>query len=213
MSHRMSHRIPTLGAVVLAIGLLLSLGGCGSDENAPTGSRTAAPTPIARLNTDALNLARVRFCDLVPSSAVRLALGGGGAGAQKSWRNGDPAEVEDGVSDVVHEYGCSWSRTGYTASAWLFARSITPAEARAVIAKTSRRKGCTSSAGPHFGTPSQRQVCTLPDGSRRVRLAGLFDDDWLTCQVSGPAGQSTDVVSTRADAWCVQIANATNTAQ
>jgi hypothetical protein len=202
----------TLGAVALAIGLLVGQAGCGKDPTDQTGPKTAAPTPISQLNTDALKLARVDFCDLVPSRAVRDALGGGGAGAEKSWRNGDPAEVEDGVSDIVHEYGCSWARTGYAASAWLFARSITPDEARAVIAKTSRRKGCTSTAGPHFGTPSQRQTCKLPDGSTRVRIAGLFADNWLTCQVSGPPGQPDGTVGQRADAWCVQVANATNTA-
>lgn len=208
----MPRRTHTLGAVALVLGLLLTLGGCSKDPEKPSGPKSVAPTPISQLNTGALKLARLDFCDLVPPQAVRDALGGGGAGSEKSWRNGDPAEVDEGVTDVVHEYGCSWSRTGYAASAWLFARAITPEYAQAVIDKTSRRKGCTSTEGPGFGTPSQRQSCDLPDGSHRVRISGLFDDNWLSCQVSGPVGQSVEDVGARADEWCVQIANATNTA-
>jgi hypothetical protein len=199
-----------LGTVALVVGLLLGLGGCGKSA-APTGPKSVAPTPISRLNTDALQLARLSFCDLVPSDAIRNALGGGGAGTEQSWRNGDPTEVENGVTDVVHEYGCSWSRTGYAASAWLFARSVSKDEAKAIIDKTSRRHGCTATKGPHFGKPSQRQVCTLANDSHRVRISGLFGDNWLTCQVSGPGGQSADTVGKRANAWCVQIANAANT--
>ncbi|MDQ6640957.1 MAG: hypothetical protein M3Y66_00470 [Actinomycetota bacterium] len=209
----MRERMHALGPVALALGLLLVLGGCGRGPAPSTGPKPVAPTPISRLNTEALQLARVDFCDLVPANAIRDALGGSGTGRQKSWRNGDPAQVDKGVVDVVHEYGCSWARAGQTASAWLFARSVTPKYARAVIDKTSRRKGCTTSSGPQFGTPSQRQVCTLPDGSHRVRLSGLFRDVWLTCQVSGPAGAPERTLGTRADAWCVQVANVTNTSR
>jgi len=209
----MPRRTHILGAVVVALGLLLTLGGCGKNPPAATGPRSVAPTPISQLNTGALQLARLEFCDLVPVEAVRDALGGGGAGSEKAWRNGDPAEVENGVNDVVHEYGCSWSRTGFAASAWVYARSVTHRYAQGVIDKTSRRRGCTSTKGPGFGTPSQRQVCDLLDGSHRVRISGLFGDDWLSCQVSGPAGQSADTVGRRADAWCVQVANATNTSR
>ena len=213
----MPGRSHTLGAaaraVLLTLGLLLVLGGCGSSPSPPTGPRSVEPTPISQLNTDALQLARLEFCDLVPPGAVRDALGGGGASTERSWRNGDRAEVETGVRDVVHEFGCSWARRGYAAGAWLFARSVTPAYAQTVIDKTSRRPGCRSTRRPGFGAPSQRQVCDLPDGSHRVRISGLFDDDWLTCQVSGPAAQPVRLVGKRAAAWCVQVANATNTAQ
>jgi hypothetical protein len=198
----------------MVLGLLLLLAGCGGKgPSTSSGPKSAAPTPISQLNTRALHLARLDFCDLVPSAAVRDALGGGGAGSESSWRNGDPAQVEEGVSDIVHEYGCSWSRTGYAASAWLFARSITRDYAKAVIDKTSHRRGCTATKGPNFGTPSQRQTCDLPDGSHRVRISGLFGDNWLSCQVTAPSAQPESTLGKRADRWCVQIANATNTSR
>ncbi len=196
---------------MLCVGVLLLIGGCAKGPAAPTGPKSVAPTPITRLNADALVLARVDFCTLVPAGAIQDAVGGSGSVTKKTWRNGDRAEVGNGVSDVVHEFGCSWSRGGDAASAWIFARSVSPAYAGKVLAKTSHRQGCTASTGPHFGTPSQRQVCRLADGSHRVRDSGLFGDTWLTCQVSGPAGETSASIGKRADAWCVQVANATST--
>lgn len=205
---RLSRALPLAALTLLAA---VALTGCGRSET-PKGPASVAPTPIGQLNTDAMTLARVDFCALVPDAAVRSALNGG-LGDQVSWRNGEAAQISTDTRDVAHEYGCAWDRAGYGASAWIFARPITRDFAKAVLEKTSRRNGCTAEPGPDFGKPHQQQSCTLPDGSKRVRLAGLFDDTFLTCQVQAPATEDDTKLAERAHAWCVQVANATNIAK
>ncbi len=51
---------------------------------------------------------------------------------------------------------------------------------------------------------------TAPSGSGS---AGLFKDTFLTCQVQAPAKADDQALAERADAWCVQVANATNIAR
>jgi hypothetical protein len=197
--------------VVLTVLLALALSGCGKSET-PKATPSAKPTPIGQLNTSAMTLARVDFCALLPDDAVRKALGGG-LGDQVSWRNGDRALIDTDTSDVAHEYGCAWTRGKFAAAAWIYARPIKTEFAQAVLDKTKNRKDCTADAGPDFGAPHQQQSCLLPDGTQRVRLAGLFKDTYLTCQVQGPREDDEKVLADRADDWCVQVANATNIAR
>lgn len=205
-------RLPRgVAPAVLALVAMLALTGCGTSEN-PKSTPTPAPTPIAQLNTPAMTLARVDFCALLPDPAVRKALAGG-LGDQVSWRNGERALIDTDTRDVAHEYGCAWTREQYAASAWIYARPITSEFAKAVLDKTSHRQGCTAKAGPDFGSPHGQQNCRLPDGTKRVRLAGLFKDTYLTCQVQAPPKEDDQTLAERADEWCVQVANATNIAR
>ncbi|MCW2758026.1 MAG: hypothetical protein JWO46_1772 [Nocardioidaceae bacterium] len=197
--------VPLLG--MLAAALLVT--GCSSDDK-PSTTKTASPTPIANLNTGSMRLSRGEFCSRLPDAAVRAALGGKSTDGT-SWRNGDKAQVEDGLTDVVHETGCRFARGTTSASAWVFARPVTTDQAARVIAASAKRKGCTATPGPAFGSPSQRQTCTLDGGARRVRVAGLFGDTWLACQVEAGPDVPAATLSGRADAWCVQAANAANT--
>lgn len=209
---------------MLAAGLAVGvLAGC-SDDAPPAAKAAAAPTPIGRLNTASMDLARIEFCSLLPRSAVREALDGRSGEGQR-WRSGqevavtgDAARDASGTSgsassDVVHENGCRWSKDGYSAAAWLFAEPVTSTQASTLTRRAKQQQGCTAKPGPGFGSPSQVQTCELDDSSRRVRFTGLFDDTWLTCEVQAPAGTTPAEVRTRAAAWCVQVANATNTSR
>src|SRR6476619_3443976 len=212
LPHRPRTRLPrAVAPAVLTLVAVLALTGCGKSDT-PKSASTPAPTPIGQLNTDSMTLARVDFCALLPDSAVRQALDGG-LGDQVSWRNGERALIDTGTSDVAHEYGCAWTRAGYAASAWIFARPIDTEFAKAVLDKTSHRNGCTAEEGADFGSPHQQQTCTLSDGTKRVRLAGLFKDTFLTCQVQAPAKVDDKTLSERTYDWCVQVANATNIAK
>jgi hypothetical protein len=195
---------------VLAV-VLIALAGC-SRAAAPQPPKQLPPTPIGRLNTGAMTLARVDFCSLLPDNAISKAIGGAPTD-QTSWRNGDRTQVDPSQAnsrDVVHEYGCSWTRQTSAADAWIYARPVTTAFAQTVLDKTARRPGCKVVPGPEFGTPHQRQTCTLADGTTRVRISGLFKDTFVNCEVIGRA--SAQVLGHRTDAWCVQVANATNLA-
>lgn len=202
-----------LAALVGVLALLLVGTACGGEtRSAPEPS----PTPIARLNTTSMQVPRIAFCRLVDQDAVATALGGAAA-SDTSYGNGDEEALAGVGRDVVHELGCTWTGkadpAGVTvARAWVFARPVESGFARTVIASGSRTPGCRAVSGPTYGSPTTTQVCTrvpgAPAGTQRVRHAGLFGQTWLTCELQGP-GDLRD----RADTWCVEVANALNTAR
>jgi len=193
-------------AVAVTLGLLLS--GCTDEKKA---APEPSPTPIARLNKSVTQLPRIEFCPLVPDSAVSDALGGK-PDSDAAYTNGDQEELPGIGKDVVHEMGCSWTgRDGVKASAWVFARPISPAFARKVIASFARTKGCRTEAGPAYGKPASTQLCRFSEGEQRLRHAGLFGQTWLTCELAS-TGVEAEELRTRTDQWCVEVANALNTA-
>ncbi|WP_147455896.1 hypothetical protein [Nocardioides mangrovicus] len=198
----------------LAVASLALGAGCSSAPKQSHTAVTASPTPIERLNTGSMRLAQTPFCSRLSDAALRDALASKKLSGVKAtrWGNGDKADVETGLDDVVHEIGCRWSHDQSSASAWVFARSTTAQQAQAVVADSGRHRGCrAATTGVSFGSPSVRQACRLSDGTRRVRVAGLFGATWLSCEVAAPGATPARDVRERADAWCVQVANALNT--
>ena len=205
---RSSARRPIL-AVPAALLALVVLTGCSEDEKA---APDPAPTPIASLNTAEMELPRIDFCQLVPDDAVEDAVGGKPA-SDSSYGNGDEVEIAGVGKGVVHEIGCSWTGDdGTTARAWVFARPVSTAFARSVIASGRKTQGCRTIAGPPYGKPAATQVCRTADGKQRVRHAGLFGQTWLACELATRNAETAELRD-RADAWCSEIANALNTAR
>lgn len=184
--------------LAVLLSALALVAGCGGD---PGPSAPPAPTSLAQLKPAQLDLARVGFCDLVPQKAVTAAVGGP-AGTPRAWGNGDQPPVTTAGANRGHELGCAWSRGRIAARAWVFARPVSVAFARQVVATAPRRQGCTTKAAA-FGRPGLVQICAA-GGTTRVRRAGLFGDTWLTCEAAGPERPAT--VTRRADAWCVAVA-------
>ena len=201
-----------------AAALTLVLTGCSSGADEPAAPE-AAPTPIANLNSGAMQIPRIDFCRRIGSSAVEEALGGEPNHAD-SYGNGDEAPVlESGASDVMQELGCEWrTDDGRVARAWVFARPVTKDFATRIVRGANGGKSCERAARPTFGTPSYAQTCAVPNDVQRVRRAGLFGQTWLTCELTAPgaddaaAGDTTDLAE-RTNAWCVEVANALNTAR
>ena len=179
----------------------------------PKSTPTPAPTPIGQLNTDAMTLARVDFCALLPDPAVRKALGGG-LGDQVSWRNGERAQIDTDTRDVAHEYGCAWTartvrrqRVDLRAPDHLRVRQGGAREDLAPEGLHGRRPGPTSAARTGSRTAGSP---TAPSGS-----------GWPGCSrtPSSPARcrprpkENDQTLAERADEWCVQVANATNIAR
>jgi hypothetical protein len=155
-----------------------------------------------------MQVPRIDFCSLVPTSGVRDALGTP-AQASTSWGNGDVAAVTPRSRDVVHELGCQWSNdAGAQARAWVFAQPVLPSFARTVVAAAGRERGCRVVRGPAFGTPSVTQLCRRAGVVARVRHAGLFGQTWLSCEVTREGGVPAPEVRERADEWCVEVADA-----
>ena len=203
---------PATLPVLLVLAALL-LAGCSSatPESAP--SPAPSPTAIADLNTAGLQVARIDFCKLVPSEAVSSAIGGKTSQAA-AYGNGDVEPLSGLAKQVLHEIGCVWQGEGdVTARAWLFARPVEAGFARRVVAEARTTKGCKVVDGPGFGKPSYTQECTRAAGQQRVRHAGLFGQSWLSCEIAAPSGAEIPDLRSRTDAWCVEVANALNTAR
>ncbi len=192
---------------VLGLAAALLLTGCSEEKaSAPEPS----PTPLASLNTTAMEIPRIEFCQLIPDSAVRDALGGK-PDADSSYGNGDEVDVAGEGEEVVHEIGCSWSTDdGAAVRAWIFARPVDAGFARKAIGSSRRTEGCRVGDGPSYGDPSVTQTCRLPDGTQRVRHAGLFGQTWLTCEVADRGGD-VGAIRERADRWCVEVVSALDT--
>ena len=189
----------------------VAITGCASDEPAKS-APTPGPTPITGLNSAAMQVPRIEFCASVPDKAVADALGGK-PDSEAAYGNGDRQAFDGAAEDVMHEIGCSWSTDeGSTARAWVFARPVDAPLAQRVVASNRSTPGCRVVAGPAYGKPTVTQVCLRAGGEQRVRHAGLFGQTWLSCEVSAPAAEVTGIRG-RADAWCVQVANALNTAR
>lgn len=196
-------RAPAALIAALAVAATLVSGCSGS-----TPSTASAPaTSIAQLHPTTMNLVRVPFCDLVPRTAVRAALGRPSTTHQQ-WSNGDRPPLDHAAADISHEFGCAWTASpGAAARAWVFARPVTAAFGRQVISSSARTRGCRTVSSVAFGRPGLEQTCSQALGRIRVRHAGLFGASWLTCEVTGH-GPATRA---RADAWCAQVAGALDT--
>jgi len=194
-----------LGTLVLAAALFAT--GCSEEEAA---APKPSPTPLASLNTTAMEIPRIEFCQLVPDSAVEKALGAE-PDSNASYGNGDEVDLPGEGEQVVHELGCSWSTDeGADARAWIFARPVDAGFARKSIASSRRMQGCSVGQGPAYGDPSVTQTCRLPDGTRRVRHAGLFGQTWLSCEVADTGAEVAEIRE-RADRWCVEVVTALDT--
>jgi hypothetical protein len=190
-----------------ALGVLLT--GCTQEKKV---APDPAPTPIANLNTVAMQVPRMEFCGLVRDAAISEALDGK-PDADAAYGNGDEEELPEIGTEVVHEIGCSWTKDDDTAArAWVFARPITPTFAQTVIASGKKTPGCRTVPGPAYGKPSATQLCRFPDGEQRVRHAGLFGQTWLTCELAATRLQMAELRA-RTDRWCVEVANALDTAR
>lgn len=195
-------------AVFVFLAMVSSLTACSSGTT-PTSSPSPEPTPIERLNTDAIRIPRIDFCSFIAKDDVRDALAVDKATKleAEAWTNGDKAPVTAQVQDVIAEHLCQWTADESVVRAWVFAPPVTPKFARQVVAAQRRTEKCRVEPGSTFGKPSVHQICNTT--TRRVRREGLFTDTWLGCEVSGSA--SLAELRRRADRWCSSVVTTLNT--
>ena len=92
-----------LAAVLLAAGTACTgeAGGSGAADGP-----TAEPTPITEFDADAAALTRGDFCARIPEEAVTAAVGE--VAATDHYGNGEREPITDGVTDVAHEFNCTF---------------------------------------------------------------------------------------------------------
>lgn len=180
-----------------------------TDEPPSPGPPPFATTPLEAFDTGTLTVPRASFCDRVDPRQVEAALGGEPVDAQ-SYANGDEVTLSDGVTDVAHEFGCTWIRADQSeARAWVFAPPVDRQRATGLVEALDREAtaaDCLASAEPAYGAPSVGLLCT-GEGGNRASYQGLFGDAWLACELSSkdPEVSGAELVR-RTGAWCVGVA-------
>ena len=156
--------IATLALVVVGI---LVLGG-GDDDSEVAGPAPFRTTPLVQLDSDRVTVARAPLCEGIDERQVSAALGGAPE-STRSWTNGDPVPVGEGVEDVGHEFGCEYvGADGTLARAWVFAPPVTRGQAHALARKAARTPDCAAGDGPAFGHPTLALTCPVADGGMRA---------------------------------------------
>ena len=189
-------------AALVAVTLVAAvLGGCTSDQDPSPAPPEASSTPLSDFATDDVSVARGEFCPRISPEAVAEALGADPED-DEAWANGDRAKLSDGLRDVAHEYGCSWTAAdGTEVRAWVFAPPVTAARAAALARRAGRADGCRTVAGaPAYGAPSTAVRC-----GAEIAFHGLFGDAWLSCSLQTPAAPPD---LDRVGRWCVAVAQA-----
>jgi hypothetical protein len=193
------------------LALVVTLAGCtGDGSSSPTGAPTTVAvdegTPLSDVDTSTLAVARAPFCDRVDPAAVSRALGEE-ATAVSARRNGQRTRITDDVTDVVHEFGCTWSAGGSRAEAWVFVPPVTRERSRTLAGLARGGDGCTVLAdAAAYGDPSVATSCRAASGIE-VSYRGLFGDAWLACALTVPGGEQ-QALTDRAGRWCAAVATA-----
>jgi hypothetical protein len=178
-----------------------------SRESSPSSTPTVDPT-AAEVDLSRLPIPRSDFCDLLDRDDVEQALGGPVASTY-FYGNGERRRLAPGVTDVSHEYNCTFRGDGGDeARVWVFAEPVTLHEARTLAREATGAAGCKELAdAPTYGTPTAATVCRERKPTRRVAsLRGLFGDAWLTCELTAAGRASATTTADRAEQWCVRVA-------
>ncbi|MEI7057568.1 hypothetical protein WBG06_17225 [Nocardioides sp. CCNWLW239] len=163
---------------------------------------------LSTADTTTMHVRRGAFCERVPTEDATEALGGA-ATEKKAYNDGDQTVISSGVTDVAQEYGCIWTGpedSATSARAWVFAPPVTLDWATQMT--KSVPKGCKAASSPAYGKPSVALTCVDAKKQPTVILRGLFGDAWLSCQLTGKAGEAAATVQKRASRWCLVTATA-----
>ena len=195
-----SRLLPAL--LLLAAGTACTGDGGGSGGGA---NPAAEPTPITAFDAASASLTRADFCDRIPDEAVTAAVGE--VASTDHYGNGERNKVTRGVTDVAHEFNCTFTgESGAIARAWVFVPRVTPEQAKALVAGVRTTKGCQAVDGESFGSPATGSVCTTPDGTEAA-YRGLFTDAWFSCSVTAKDLDRATLLE-QTGQWCVSTATA-----
>jgi hypothetical protein len=204
---RRSVLVAVAAAVVTGAGVAAGTLVLGDDADAPS-EVPFSTTPLESFDTTTATVARESFCDDVDPRQVAAALGAEPSAAD-SYDNGDEVALADGVTDVAHEFGCTWTTDdGSEARAWVFAPPVDPQRAQRLVRETGKTGGCESTPTPAYGAPSVGLTCSATGGAS-ASYRGLFGDAWLACELAVPdAAADQAALRERTGAWCVAVARA-----
>jgi hypothetical protein len=183
--------------------------GCTGDDPAEP---TPTTTPLAAVDLTGVAVPRSTLCEAIDEESVVAVLGGEPERAD-TWSPGDPVQLPSGSTDVAHEHGCSFARGAVVARAWVFAQPVAAAPARAWLRELRSGPGCEPTGPLEFGSPGAAVSC-VAGRSTTVRMAGLFGDAYLSCEVARRTGRAardasperTAGTAEQAQRWCANVA-------
>ncbi|MGH3350343.1 MAG: hypothetical protein ACRDPS_06710 [Nocardioides sp.] len=194
-----------IGAVVLTA-IAVGIGVLTLNDDEPEAAKVKGD--LSNADTTSMHVRRGAFCDRVATEDVTDALGGA-ASEKKAYGDGDQTVISGSVTDVAQEYGCIWTGpegSATSARAWVFAPPVTKDWATQM--SKSVPKGCKAASKPAYGKPSVALTCTDAKKQPKMVLHGLFGDAWLSCELTGKAGEPTATLQKRASRWCLVTATA-----
>ncbi len=197
--------VVALAAIVVSSGALMFWPDTGGESGiepatAPTGS--TAPLDVSRLP-----IPRTLDCNAIDDDALVTALGGPVL-ERVSYDNGDRTELGPTYTDVAHEAGCVFDAGDTQARVWVFAAPMSTPDARDLVREARRTRGCTTpDDATAFGTPRLTTVCQQrrPEPALVTTMRGLFDDAWLSCELTVEGAEGRGAVHARTDRWCVHV--------
>lgn len=194
-----------LAAVVTGLAVAIGVLASASGPKAPARRTDPPEVPLAQVRLDTVAVQRAPFCDAVSPDAVKAAVGATPSATPNviEYASGDRATLEPGLTDVAHEFGCSWSSAGTAARAWVFAAPVT-ADTAAGLVRSAKGKGCSPGGVLTYGEPGAVYSCP---GS--VVAVGLFGNSWVHCELDGTGSDLLE----RGQRWCVAAAYAMGNAQ
>jgi len=213
---RRLRRLRRVGILVLALAVtaaVVYVGTRGRDQEPSAGpprnpsSPSVSPSPTPQIDLSDLPIDRQPFCERVDPGDVQDAIGGP-VTSTYNYGNGDRRRIAPGLTDVSHEYNCTFAAAdGTEARVWVFAEPVTRAVGASIARQSLAEKGCRKLASaPTFGTPTAATVCQEIKPTRTaVTLRGLFGDAWLSCELATPGSTVTETVQ-RNEQFCVRVA-------
>lgn len=199
-------------AGVLVVGLVavwvLVTRSSGDDPQPPAAAPSTAAVDLA-----ALGVERTAFCDRLEDTDVPDALDAP-VTASGEYRSGERVRLAAGVTDVSHEFGCTFAAaSGARARVWVFAEPVSGSEAARIGRGVRREAGCRAlESRPAFGRSPAGTVCRVATPPRqRATLRGRFGDAWVSCQLTGSSSEPRAEVVRRAEQWCVRVVTSLGT--
>lgn len=186
-----------LTAAAVGLGVALTDGG--------TRKADVPNDPLADISLAGLVPHRALYCDRIPESAIADAVGP--SATASAWSPGQAAELEPGLSDVPHEYGCAYSAETTVARAWVFGSPVSAAQAQSYVDEAKADTTCSPAGEISFGTPGAVLICTSTDG-RTLLALGRIDESWVRCELTLAPDDPAPDLDARGQRWCVAAAYA-----
>ena len=188
-------------SAVVLVGTMMS----SSGSTAPPSPPTPTDLPLEQVRLTNVDVARAPFCAVIPDKVITQAVGGSATATE--YTNGERTDLEPNLTDIAHEYGCTFTHGGTEARVWIFAAPLSAEGAIGLVKEEQRADGCADTGVIEFGSPGAVVVCTT-EKERVLRAVGLMRTTWVHCELGGSLAKPERRLVLLGQRWCVDVINA-----